>query len=296
MRQQLNFAQQLITQYEPKFAAVVPSHVRSGAFIELALAYVKRDEKLLEATQKNPASLILALRECAALGHMPMKGVYALVPFYDKTQPGGQAIVGMEEWRGVVERMYRAGGVSSVHVEVGRENDPVLRFNRTRMVLPEHEYDEFAPPEQRGPLKVVYAWARLIGGGISQVVWLPRWEVLRRRAMSKSIKAEGGGNFWGPVDGEGPNTPAMWKKTGLHELEGFVPTSAEYRWQVAASEAGARDWPAVPNRSVNPVYGDIQDAELVDDDSGPPQPPAPQQQGEAWPPVAQPGSGASGND
>jgi recombination protein RecT len=288
VQQRLNNAKKLISRYEAQFAAVVPRHVEVKAFVELALAYVKRSPQLLENALANPASLVLALRECAALGHLPMRGVYALVPLNDNKAPGGKTIVGMEEWRGVVERIYRAGGATSVHVEVGRESDPVLRFQRTRMVLPEHEYDEFAPPNVRGPLKVVYAWARLINGGTSQVVWMPRFEVLRHRAMSRSVtKDNNGGNFWGPIDGEGPNTEAMWRKTALHGLEGLVPTSSAYRWEVAASEAGARGWPGVPDREIARPYGDessIVDAELVDE--------APPPSGEDWPAVAAPGQGA----
>lgn len=274
----------LVTRYQANFAAMVPSHIRPEAFVELAIAYVKRDKDLLAAAQVNPQSLILVLRECGALGHLPMKGTFSLAAFNDKNAPGGKAIVGMEEWRGVVERIYRAGGVESVHVEVGRDNDRVLRFNRTRDVLPHHDYDEFAPPATRGPLKVVYAWARLRAGGTSQVAWLPRFEVLRHRSMSRSAQKAGGGNFWGPEDGEGPNTEAMWRKTALHVLEGFVPTSAEYRWQAAAAESNARGWAEVPDRPVTQLYGgagDLIDAEFTEDT--PPDPPA-----IGWPPTAQP--------
>lgn len=281
---QIQHASQLIRRYERNFAAVVPRHVSIDAFIELALAYVKRSTDLLAYAQANPASLVLALRECAALGHMPMRGTFALVPFNDRHAPGGKTIVGVEEWRGVVERMFRAGGVTSVHVEVGRENDRVLAFNRIRDQLPRHEYDEFASAAERGPLKAVYAFARLIGGGVSDVAWLNRHDVERFRAMSKTAMAKdaGGGSFWGPPwPGEGPNTAAMWKKTALHRLEGLVPTSAEYRWQAAAAEAGARDWPLVPNASVSTVNSDlIEDAELVDDN--------PAADGAGWPATKQP--------
>jgi recombination protein RecT len=279
-QQQLDHARNLIGSYQAHFAAVVPAHIKPGAFVELAVAYVKRDRDLLEAAQKNPASLILVLRECAALGHLPLKGTFSLVAFNDKNQPGGKAVVGMEEWRGVVERIYRAGGVESVHVETGRENDRVLRFNRTRDQLPIHDYDEFASPAERGPLKVVYAWCRMRGGGVSQVAWLPRYEVMRHRAMSKTATKAGGngGAFWGPEEGEGPNTEAMWKKTALHVLEGLVPTSSAYREHVAVAEAAARGWPEVPDQSVTQAYGanDI-DGEVVE--------------GNGWPAVPAAGSG-----
>lgn len=280
---QVKHAGQLIGSYQTQFARVVPAHIDPEAFVELAIAYVKRDRDLLAAAQLNPQSLIQVLRECAALGHLPMKGIFSLVAFNDKNAQGGKSVVGMEEWRGVVERMFRAGGVESVHVEVGRENDRVLRFNRTRDALPLHEYDEFASPAERGPLKVVYAWARLRAGGTSQVAWLPRYEVLRHRSMSRTATKVGGtgGSFWGPEEGEGPNTEAMWRKTALHVLEGFVPTSAAYRWEVAAAESKAQGWSGVPDRSVMQPYGgagDVLDGELADDAGN----------ADGWPPVSQP--------
>lgn len=286
---QVKHAAQLIGRYHKSFDAVVPSHISTNAFVELALSYVKADTNLLVAAQANPQSLILALRQCAALGHLPIKGVYSLTAFRSKNAEGGWSIVGMEEWRGVVERIFRAGGVESVHVEVGREKDRIS-FNRVRDPLPRHEYDEFASPEERGPLKVVYAWARLRGGGISQVAWLPRYEVMRHRSMSRSATAnESGGNFWGPENGEGPNTEAMWKKTALHVLEGFVPTSAEYRMQVAASEAGSRGWHEMPDRPANtPFAGEYVDGELVAD--VPVTTPA-ESDATGWPEPSKPGQG-----
>lgn len=298
VKQQRNFAASLVKSYQADLTRVMPKHTNVEAFVGLALAYVRRDPKLAAAAQANPQSLILALRECAALGHVPVPKTFALVPFNDRHAPGGKAVVGIETYHGVIERMFRAGGVQAVHVEVGRENDPVLRFNRTRMRLPDHEYDEFASDEERGPLKAVYAWATLMGGATSQVVWLNRHDVARIRAMSKSAQADAqGGNFWGPSwPAEGPNTVPMWKKSALHRLETFVPTSAEYRWQAAASEAGAAagfaglpDRPAVDYTSPD----DMVDAEIVEDT--PPAAGAANAGGNEWSDVQtrQPGSGAT---
>jgi len=259
-----------IASYEGDFAQVVPRHVNVGAFVGLAAAYVRRDQYLRQAASVNPASLILALRECAVLGHVPVPKVFALTAFNDKNAPGGKTIVGIETYHGVIERMYRAGGVQAVRVEVGRERDPVLRWNPTRMRLPDHDFDEFASPEDRGPLKAAYAWATLMGGATSQVVWLNRHDIARIRAMSPSGRKAGGGNFWGPPwPDEGPNTVPMWKKSALHRLETFVPTSAEYRWQLASSEAGASTgFAGIPDRPARSYGGspdDVVDAELVDD-------------------------------
>jgi recombination protein RecT len=243
--------------------------------VALAAAYVRRDQYLMRAMVDDTASLILALRECAALGHVPRKGEFALTAFWNN-RVSGYSVVGIEEWRGVVQRMFRSGGVRAVHVGVGRENDEVLSFQQGTDVLPRHKYDEFASKDERGPLKAVWAWADLIHGGPSEVAFLNRHDIARLRSMSKTAtyvkkgEAEAtGGNFWGPAwPAEGPNTEAMWRKTALHQLEGVVPTSSGYRWEAAAAGAAAAATSApggyVPD--VDPaVRTDWVDAEVVPD-------------------------------
>jgi recombination protein RecT len=231
--------------YADDITSVAPKHVPPEAFLGLAAAYVRRSPDLRQAAAVNPGSLVLALRECAALGHLPQPKTFALVAFKAKDAPGGRQIQGIETYHGVVDRMFRAGGVRAVHCEVVRETDPVARFQRGRMSLPLHEYDEFATPAERGALKAVYAWAELQSGALSAVAWLNRYAVARRRASSHA----NADRFWGRgfnvatevrellPEGEGPNTEAMWRKSALLELESWVPTSAAYRWEVAQSTA-----------------------------------------------------------
>lgn len=272
----------LIASFGGQFAAIAPRHVNADAFMQLAAEVVRRDPKLSEAMIANPASLIVALRQCAALGHMPIRGQFALVPFNNRKATGGKEIVGVEEWRGTVQRILRAGGVQRITCDVVRDNDPVKGFNRVRDVLPRHEYDEFASPQERGPLLAVYAYAVLLNGGFSHVVWMNRHEVARHRAMSKTATFVGqgeqeasGGNFWGPEwPNEGPNTAKMWLKTALHELEGFVPASAAYLWEQQAAAQQSTGWPGVPDTPPrDPSLDLIEDAEIVDD------PPAPKTTG-----------------
>lgn len=272
-----------VESYADDFGSVVPKHVPINAFMGMAAAMIRSDKYLRDAAMTNPGSLILALRECAADGHVPRKGTAVLVPYRDKSV--GWRVTYVEEVGGTIERMFRAGGVQSVDYGVVREKD---RFEPVRARLPLHEYDWQASPRERGPLAGVYAWATLLTGALSRVVLLNRHDVAKYRAMSASARSKGGGNFWGPEwPDEGPNTEAMWVKTALHRLERYVPTSAAYRWEVAAADSSAVQpgrFVGVPGAAEAPVHtfgdSDVQDAEIVDD--------AASQGSPGWPGVTQP--------
>jgi hypothetical protein len=93
----------------------------------------------------------------------------------------------------------------------------------------------------------------------------------------------------------------MWLKTVLHGLERWVPTSAEYRQEMAAATAAAvspaTGFPdAVTRRDVRNPAGDtapdpeadIHDAVIVDEAPSQPDSGAAD---EPWPETAQPGGG-----
>jgi recombination protein RecT len=218
----------LLDRYAADLTAIMPRHTNVETFMGLAVDAVRRDKKLRAAADANPASLIFALRRCAYLGHVPIVKQFYLVPFpSNKAGDGGWTVVGIEAWQGAVQRLYRAGGIDAVKVNLGRAGDAVLRWNPTTMTLPHHEYDEFAAPIDRGPLKAAYAWAVMPGGAISHVAWLPEYEIERRKAQIRSEDRLAA--FWGlPGKPEGPNTAAMWRKSALLALEDMLPISAEY--------------------------------------------------------------------
>lgn len=256
-----------IASYTGNLSRVAPKHIDADAFIGLAAAYVARSPQLMEAAQVNPAALVMALRECAALGHTVGKDTYVLTPFRNtKWRDNGRPqwdIVGVEVYKGVLERMFRAGGVQSVHVQVIRESD---RFTPGRPgTVPYHDFPWDASVDQRGPLVGVYAWAVMLSGAPSHCILMNRHDVQKHRAASRS-----GDAFWGPAwPAEGPWTPDMWQKTALHKLEPYVPTSAAYRWEIAAANANGSGWKGVPDAPVVPSAGDgaqdIQDAEILDE-------------------------------
>lgn len=187
------------------YATVLPTHIDAAHWVRLAQGVLRRNEKLAEAAVANPGSFLSALLECARLGHEPGTDQFALVPY-------GQEVTGIEQYQGQIERMYRAGAVEAVICEVVRAAD-IFHWNPGSM--PEHDADWFN--DDRGDLVGVYAYAKLRGGAVSQVVVMGKAEVMKHRAVAKTK------NIWDQW------TESMWKKTAIHELEKWVPTSAEYQ-------------------------------------------------------------------
>lgn len=195
------------------YGRVLPTHLDPSHWVRLATGLLQRNPTLAEAAVTNPNSFKSALLECARLGHDPGTEAFAFVPFKEN---GRLTVVGIEQYQGEIERMYRAGAVDAVICEVVRQND---YFHWTPGERPQHDADWFATGEARGPLVGVYAYAVLKGGGISKVVVMGAEEVAKHRAVAKTK------NIWDQWQ------DAMWRKTAIHELEKWVPTSAEYQAQ-----------------------------------------------------------------
>jgi recombination protein RecT len=257
--------QALIAQYASDFRQVLPAHIKAETFVRLSQGVLRRNADLAKAANNNPGSFLGALLECARLGHEPGTDAFALVPV------GGE-VQGWEQYQGVIERVYRAGAVRSVKAEVVRKNDP-YRFKRSTMQVPEHDPDDFASEDERGPLVGVYAYAEMADGSFSRVVVMSKDAVMKHKAMSKgSDSATSPWKKW---------PESMWLKCAVHELEKWVPTSSEYRREqlraaAEVAETGVLRLPAEPARKdvlvrgtapdVNTATGEIVDGEWSDAD------------------------------
>ncbi len=173
--------------------------------------------------------------------------------------------------------MYRAGAVSSVIVEVVRQHDH-FRYVPGRDERPEHEIDWDL--EDRGDLRLAYAYARMKGGAYSKVVVLNRKQIEEIKA-----KSDGADSPYSPWN---TNPESMWLKSAARQLRKWVPTSAEYmqaRPPVSPAQwAKAADTPQplTPVPDADPGTGEVLDAVPVED---PPE--------RDWPEVRQPSGGAS---
>lgn len=265
----------LVRQYQGDFAVVLPSHIRPDTFARVAIGALRRDPKLNQAAVNNPAAFLSALLDAARRGLEPGTEQYYLVPQKVKGQLQVRGQVG---YQGVVELIYRAGAVSSVIVECVRQHDG-FAYRPGRDERPQHDIDWDA--QDRGDLRLVYAYAVMKDGATSKVVVLNRHDIDRAKQSSESAKSE-----YSPWRN---HEEAMWMKTAVHRLAKWVPTSAEYlteRLRAAAAAAQGTDKPTTPASDpaagltvtapdgtvVDVATGEITsdpvyDAEIVDDRS-----------------------------
>lgn len=254
-------AEAMIEKYSSDFATVLPSHVKPATWVRLAQGALRRNDKLRKAAESNAGSFLQALLEAARLGHEPGSDEFYLVPF-------GSEVQGIEGYRGIVERMYRAGAIASVQAEVVCERD---RFHYDGRGVPEHEADWFS---DRGQIIGAYAYAEMRDGGTSKVVIINQADIDASKRESR-----------GSSHRDSPwqkHYKAMVLKTVARRLEPWVPTSAEYRREqlraaVEADNARARPTPHGPVHET-PAHdadtGEVVEAEVVEEQQHDEQQPA----------------------
>lgn len=230
----------IIEEYGSELSLVMPSHIKPELWLQVAIGAVNRDERLVKAARNNPEALMSALMEAARKGLEPGTEQYYLTPRWNGKKKC-EEIKGMTGYQGEVELIYRAGAVSSVIIEVVREDD----FNGGRFIWAPGKIDTQNPPRwrgemtrpfhepnwfgNRGDLIGVYSYAVMKDGAISEVVMLNREEVMEAKAQNKDADAEH--SPWRKWE------KAMWLKTAAHRLAKWVPTSAEYRREELRAQA-----------------------------------------------------------
>lgn len=255
----------MVQQYKGDFASVLPSHIKPDTWVRLAVGALRRDKALNRAAQNDPASLMAALLHAARLGLEPGTEEYYLTPRREK---GQEKVLGIPGYQGLVSLMYRAGAVSSVIVECVYAEDK-FSYAPGRDERPVHEINWDS--DDRGELRLVYAYAVMKDGATSKVVVL-------NKAAIKTIKAssQGADSQYSPWV---KHEPSMWMKSAARQLAKWVPTSAEMVGQAPVKVEAERPAPSAalpeapsgldeseprPNR-VDAQTGEVVDAEIVED-------------------------------
>lgn len=248
----------LIATYSQDFASVLPSHVRPDTWVRLAQGALKKGKRgadgrfeLEQAAANNPGVFLAALLDAARLGLEPGTESYYLTP---RKVGGRLEILGIVGYQGHIELMYRAGAVSSVVAEAVYSKDR-FRYTPGRDEIPDHEIDWDA--DDRGTLRLVYAYARMKDGATSRVVVLNKTAIDRIKASSQGAKSE-----YSPWV---KHEEAMWLKSAVRQLQKWVPTSAEYRRELARTAAEAQRVSA--ERDLPPTLPEVEfvDGEVVDE-------------------------------
>jgi recombination protein RecT len=259
----------VIEQYRADLTVMLPEHIKGDAWVRLAMGVFRRDKALADAATANPSSMMSALLDAARQGLEPGTPQYYLTTRKVKGRPEVQ---GMRGYQGEIELIYRAGAVSSVIVEVVREKD-LFRYSPGRDERPIHEIDWDA--EDRGALRLVYAYGIMKDGATSKVVVLNKQHIKAIRAQSQG--ADSAYSPWNKWE------ESMWLKSAAHQLQKWVPTSAEYiREQLRAQRDVAAEPVQIPQQpapryqpateapvdvSHLPEAEPVYDAELVTDRS-----------------------------
>lgn len=268
----------LIKSYSADFAAVLPAHIRADTWVRLAQGALKRGKRVTDsgphngwfeleaAAANNPGAFLASLLDAARLGLEPGTEQYYLTPRRVKNK---LEILGIVGYQGHIELMYRAGAVDSIIAECVYAKD-VFSYAPGRDVVPQHEIDWDS--DDRGPLRLVYAYARMKGGATSRVIVLGRADIARIKASATGAETD-----YSPWK---LHEAAMWLKSAVRQLQKWVPTSAEFRKEEARAKAVFHQ--IKKERDLPDPAAEFVDGEVVDEaeDQG--------VTGTGWPDVARP--------
>jgi recombination protein RecT len=262
----------LIKRHSEDFATVLPSHIKAETWVRLAQGALRRGKRiagpdskfeLTVAAENNVGVFLATLLDAARLGLEPGTEQYYLTP---RKVKGRLEILGIVGYQGYIELMYRAGAISSVIAEVVYSNDK-FQYQPGKDEVPNHEIDWDS--EDRGELRLVYAYAKMKDGAYSRVV------VMNKQAIARVKKSSAGADYDSSPWKTHPE--AMWLKSAVRQLAKWVPTSAEYiREQLRAIRDVAAEAPgttAGPTGPFAPHIEDIEpgivDGEIVEDQVDP---------------------------
>ncbi|MFE3378812.1 recombinase RecT [Streptomyces anulatus] len=214
-----------LRRYEEHVTEALPGHVETDAFFAAVRAVMPTLKRC------SPASKLQAILTAARFGLVP-DGKVAVI-----RGDGAQAAF-IPTYRGYIELMHRSGRVESVHVglvhaaeEWSFEPSAPYPLDFTHKARPD------LPKARRGEPILAYAFARMKGGGRSQVVILNREdaEEIRDEYSDAYRRAEETGHrdsFWHT------HFLDMWIKSAIRRLEKYVPTSAALRALGDVEDAG----------------------------------------------------------
>jgi recombination protein RecT len=203
-----------------QMALALPKHMTADRLARIALTEVRKVPALGRCDQ---ASFLGAIMQCAQLGLEPggALGHAYLLPFENRKKgiTEVQFIVG---YRGMLDLARRSGQILSIEARAVYAADT---FHVALGLNPDLTHEPDWEAADRGPLRFVYAVAKLKDGG-TQFEVMSRAEIERVRSQSKA----GQNGPWVSHFDE------MAKKTVIRRLFKYLPVSIELATAVALDE------------------------------------------------------------
>lgn len=230
-----------------QMALALPKHMTADRLARIALTEVRKTPALARCDQ---ASFLGAIMQCAQLGLEPggALGHAYLLPFENRKK-GTTEVQFIVGYRGMIDLARRSGQILSIEARAVYEAD---KFHVKLGLNPDlqHEPDWEAP--DRGPLRFVYAVAKLKDGG-TQFEVMSRAEIERVRAKSRAAQS-------GPwVD----HFEEMAKKTVLRRLFKYLPVSIEVAQAAEQDERVDIDLPQDNPLTIDAETGEIDPPTLA---------------------------------
>jgi recombination protein RecT len=241
-----------------QIALALPKHMTADRLARIALTEVRKVPALARCDQ---ASFLGAIMQCASLGLEPggALGHAYLIPFENRKKgiTEVQFIVG---YRGMIDLARRSGQIISIEARAVHQAD---KFRVSLGLDPRLEHEPAWDADDRGPLRFVYAVAKLHGGGVQFDV-MSRAEVEKVRAQSKA----------GELGPWVTHFDEMAKKTVVRRLFKFLPVSVEIARAVGLdeqAEAGLpQDNPLTDSLTIDNETGEISGGNASAGDDGAP--------------------------
>lgn len=203
-----------------QMALALPKHMNPDRLARIALTEIRKVPALARCDQ---TSFLGAIMQCAQLGLEPggALGHAYLLPFENRKKgiTEVQFIVG---YRGMIDLARRSGQIMSIEARVVYLVD---KFHVSLGLNPDLTHEPNWDAEDRGPLKFVYAVAKLKDGG-TQFEVMSRADIERVRSQSKAGQS-------GPWVS---HFEEMAKKTVIRRLFKYLPVSIELAKAVGMDE------------------------------------------------------------
>jgi recombination protein RecT len=224
-----------------QMALALPKHMTADRLARIALTEVRKTPALGRCDQ---ASFLGAIMQCAQLGLEPggALGHAYLLPFENRKKQitEVQFIVG---YRGMIDLARRSGQILSLEARAVYAAD---KFHVALGLNPDLTHEPAWDADDRGPLRFVYAVAKLKDGG-TQFEVMSRAEIERVRSKSRA----GQSGPW--VD----HFEEMAKKTVIRRLFKYLPVSIELAGAVEQDERVDIDLPQDNPLTIDAETGEI---------------------------------------